>query len=70
MGLSAGGGEHHPLPGQPAGVADAEYVGATIHGAHPDLRFSIDDLIAGDHLLSTFTSQLQLYRATIVPASF
>jgi len=34
--------DHDPLPGQPAGVAGAEYVVATMHGAHPDLRFSID----------------------------
>jgi steroid delta-isomerase-like uncharacterized protein len=40
--------DHQPLPGQPPGVAGAEYVVATMHGAHPDLRFSIDDLVAED----------------------
>ena len=40
--------DHHPLPGQPAGVEGAEYVVATMHGAHPDLRFAIDDLVAED----------------------
>jgi predicted ester cyclase len=29
-------------------VAGAEYVVATMHGAHPDLRFAIDDLVAED----------------------
>jgi steroid delta-isomerase-like uncharacterized protein len=38
--------DHDPLPGQPVGVEGAEYVVSTMHGAHPDLRFSIDDLIA------------------------
>jgi len=38
--------DHDPLPGQPAGPDGAEYVVNTMHGAHPDLRFTIDDLIA------------------------
>ena len=38
--------DHDPLPGQPAGLDGAEYVVSTMHGAHPDLRFTIDDLIA------------------------
>jgi predicted ester cyclase len=38
--------DHDPLPGQPAGVEGAEYVVSTMHGAHPDLRFTIDDLLA------------------------
>lgn len=38
--------DHDPLPGQPAGVDGAEYVVTTMHGAHPDLRFTIDDLVA------------------------
>ena len=37
-----------PLPGQPAGVEGAEYVVSTMHSAHPDLRFAIDDLVAED----------------------
>jgi steroid delta-isomerase-like uncharacterized protein len=39
--------DHDPLPGQPAGAAGGEYVVATMHTAHPDLRFAIDDLVAG-----------------------
>lgn len=38
--------DHDPLPGQPAGVQGAEYVVTTRHGAHPDLRFTIDELVA------------------------
>jgi steroid delta-isomerase-like uncharacterized protein len=38
--------DHDPLPGQPAGADGVEYVVATMHGAHPDLRFTIDDLVA------------------------
>jgi predicted ester cyclase len=44
--MAAGRIDHDPLPGQPAGLAGAEYVVSTMHGAQPDLRFSIDDLIA------------------------
>jgi steroid delta-isomerase-like uncharacterized protein len=38
--------DHDPLPGQPAGRDGVEYVVNTMHGAHPDLRFTIDDLVA------------------------
>jgi predicted ester cyclase len=38
--------DHDPMPGQPPGVDGAEYVVKTMHGAHPDLRFTIDDLLA------------------------
>jgi len=38
--------DHHPMPGQPAGVEGIEYVVATLHGAHPDMRFTVDDLVA------------------------
>jgi steroid delta-isomerase-like uncharacterized protein len=38
--------DHDPLPGQPAGADGVEYVVNTMHGAHPDLRFTIDDLVA------------------------
>src|SRR4051812_33938620 len=38
--------DHDPLPGQPAGAAGGEYVVSTMHTAHPDLRFTIDDLLA------------------------
>ena len=38
--------DHNPLPGQPAGGEGGEYVVTTMHTAHPDLRFTIDDLIA------------------------
>jgi steroid delta-isomerase-like uncharacterized protein len=38
--------DHDPLPGQPAGATGGEYVVSTMHTAHPDLRFTIDDLVA------------------------
>jgi ketosteroid isomerase-like protein len=38
--------DHDPLPGQPAGGAGGAYVVTTMHTAHPDLRFHIDDLVA------------------------
>jgi steroid delta-isomerase-like uncharacterized protein len=38
--------DHDPLPGQPAGAAGGEYVVSTMHTAHPDLRFAIEDLVA------------------------
>ncbi len=48
--------DHDPLPGQPAGVEGAEYVVATMQGAHPDLRFTIEDLIAeGDRVTIRWT---------------
>jgi steroid delta-isomerase-like uncharacterized protein len=48
--------DHDPLPGQPAGVEGAEYVVSTMHGAHPDLQFGIDDLIAeGDRVTIRWT---------------
>ena len=48
--------DHNPLPGQPAGADAGEYVVATMHGAHPDLRFSIDDLVAeGDRVTIRWT---------------
>jgi predicted ester cyclase len=48
--------DHDPLPGQPAGLDGAEYVVSTMHGAHPDLRFSVDDLIAeGDRVTIRWT---------------
>ncbi len=48
--------DHDPLPGQPAGGAGAEYVVSTMHGAHPDLRFTIDDLLAeGDRVVIRWT---------------
>jgi steroid delta-isomerase-like uncharacterized protein len=48
--------DHDPLPGQPAGLEGAEYVVSTMHGAHPDLRFTIDDLVAeGDRVTIRWT---------------
>jgi ketosteroid isomerase-like protein len=48
--------DHDPLPGQPPGGAGGEYVVDTMHGAHPDLRFSIDDLVAeGDRVTVRWT---------------
>jgi predicted ester cyclase len=48
--------DHDPLPGQPPGLEGAEYVVSTMHGAHPDLRFTIDDLVAeGDRVTIRWT---------------
>ncbi len=48
--------DHDPLPGQPAGVDAGAYVVDTMHGAHPDLRFAIDDLVAdGDRVTIRWT---------------
>ena len=48
--------DHDPLPGQPAGAAGGEYVVTTMHTAHPDLRFTIDDLVAeGDRVTIRWT---------------
>ena len=38
--------DHDPLPGQPAGPEGPVYVVSTMNTRHPDLRFSIDDLVA------------------------
>lgn len=38
--------DHDPMPGQPAGVEGIEYVVSTLHTAHPDLRITVDDLVA------------------------
>jgi steroid delta-isomerase-like uncharacterized protein len=40
--------DHDPLPGQPPGADGGAYVVSTMHTAHPDLRFTIDDLVADD----------------------
>jgi predicted ester cyclase len=54
--VTPGWTDHDPLPGQPAGVEGAGYVVSTMHGAHPDLHFSIDDLIAeGDRVTIRWT---------------
>jgi predicted ester cyclase len=48
--------DHDPLPGQPPGAVGAAYVVSTMHGAHPDLRFTIDDLVAeGDRVSIRWT---------------
>jgi predicted ester cyclase len=48
--------DHDPLPGQPPGSEGAEYVVTTMHTAHPDLRFTVDDLIAeGDRVTIRWT---------------
>jgi predicted ester cyclase len=48
--------DHDPLPGQPAGPDGGEYVVRTMHGAHPDLSFTIDDLVAeGDRVTIRWT---------------
>jgi ketosteroid isomerase-like protein len=48
--------DHDPLPGQPPGGAGGEYVVSTMHTAQPDLRFTIDDLLAeGDRVVIRWT---------------
>jgi predicted ester cyclase len=48
--------DHDPLPGQPPGLDGAEYVIGTMHGAYPDVHFTIDDLLAeGDRVTIRFT---------------
>jgi predicted ester cyclase len=48
--------DHDPLPGQPAGADAGPYVVDAMHGAHPDLRFAIDDLVAeGDRVTIRWT---------------
>ena len=44
--------DHDPLPGQPPGCEGVEYVVASMHGAHPDLRFAIHDLVAEGDLVT------------------
>ncbi len=38
--------DHDPMPGQPGGVEGIEYVVSTLYTAYPDLRFTVDDLVA------------------------
>lgn len=38
--------DHDPMPGQPPGAEGIEHVVRTLHTAHPDLRFTVDDLVA------------------------
>jgi predicted ester cyclase len=48
--------DHDPLPGQPPGADGAHYVVTTMHTAHPDLHFTIDDLIGeGDRVTIRWT---------------
>lgn len=48
--------DHDPLPGQPEGADGAAYVVRTMHTAHPDLRFCVDDLVAeGDRVVIRWT---------------
>lgn len=48
--------DHDPMPGQPAGVQGAEYVVSTMNAAYPDLRFTVDDLLAeGDRVAMRWT---------------
>jgi steroid delta-isomerase-like uncharacterized protein len=48
--------DHDPLPGQPPAAAGGAYVVSTMHTAHPDLRFTVDDLVAeGDRVTIRWT---------------
>ena len=38
--------DHDPMPGQPQGVEGIEWVVTTLHDAHPDLQFTVDDILA------------------------
>ena len=45
--------DHDPLPGQPASTAPT--TSSTMHGAHPDLRFSIDTCPEADRVTIRWT---------------
>lgn len=48
--------DHNPLPGQPAGVKGIEYVVSAMRTAQPDLKFTVDDLLAeGDRVAIRWT---------------
>ena len=48
--------DHNPLPGQPPGPEGVKWVNATLHNAHSDLRFIVDDVIAeGDKVVVRWT---------------
>jgi len=38
--------DHDPMPGQPPGAEGIEYVISVMRTAQPDLRFTVDDLLA------------------------
>lgn len=44
--------DHDPMPGQPSGVEGIRFVTTTLHTAYPDLRFSVDDIVAEADLVS------------------
>ncbi len=48
--------DHNPLPGQPPGPEGVKWVNMTLHEAHSDLRFTVDDVIAeGDKVVVRWT---------------
>lgn len=48
--------DHDPMPGQPAGAEGIEYVISALRTAQPDLRFTVDDLLAeGDRVAVRWT---------------
>lgn len=48
--------DHNPTPGQPAGAAGIRHVVRTLHGAHVDLRVTVDDLVGeGDRVAARWT---------------
>lgn len=48
--------DHNPTPGQPAGAEGIRHVVRNLHGAHPDLLITIDDLIGeGDRVAARWT---------------
>ena len=48
--------DHNPLPGQSPGPEGIKWVNMTLHNAHSDLRFIVDDVIAeGDKVVARWT---------------
>jgi steroid delta-isomerase-like uncharacterized protein len=48
--------DHNPAPGQPAGAAGVKGRVETLRGAFPDLRFSLEEVIAeGDFVAARFS---------------
>lgn len=48
--------DHNPTPGQPAGAEGVRHVVRNLHGAHTDLRVTVDDLVGeGDRVAARWT---------------
>jgi len=54
--LAANAVDHNPVPGQEPGLAGIKHVFEAFHTAFPDLRFSVEDMIAeGEKVVSRLT---------------